>query len=64
MALEQTEPFLRQLGQGEGAGNAAGVSSATAVVGMLEMFASIPCLAVIAGYEPSAPMPDWDICYP
>jgi predicted NAD/FAD-dependent oxidoreductase len=64
MALEQTGPFLRQLGQADGTGSAAGASSAAGALGMLEMFASIPCLAVIAGYEPSAPMPDWDICYP
>ena len=58
MALEQTGPFVRQLGQVQDGGNAAGA------LGMLEMFASIPCLAVVAGYEHSAPMPDWDICYP
>jgi renalase len=55
MALEQTAPFVRMLGQAEGARSALGV---------LEMFASIPCLTLIAGYPLSAPAPDWDICYP
>jgi renalase len=58
MALEQTGPFVRQLGQADGARSAAGA------LGMLEMFASLPCLAVVAGYENSAPSPEWDICYP
>jgi renalase len=58
MALEQTGPFIRNLGQGENARKAAGV------LGMLEMFVSVPCLAVIAGYGPGTPMPDWDIMYP
>ena len=43
VALEQAGPFLRQLGQADGGGSAAGA------LGMLEMFASIPCLAVVAG---------------
>jgi renalase len=55
LALEQSLPFLRawrQQGSGEGA------------LGMLEMFSSLPCLTVIAGYPASAPSTDWDVCYP
>ena len=55
MALEQTAPFVRMLGQAEGARSALGV---------LSMFSSIPCLALIAGYDMSVPAPDWDVCYP
>jgi predicted NAD/FAD-dependent oxidoreductase len=55
MALEQTIPFVRMLGKSDG-----GRSS----LGVLEMFASIPCLTVIAGYDAGIVLPDWDICYP
>jgi predicted NAD/FAD-dependent oxidoreductase len=55
MALEQTAPFVRMLGEAEGARSALGV---------LEMFASIPCLTLIAGYDPTVPIPDWEVCYP
>ena len=30
----------------------------------MEMFSSIPCLALIAGYDTDVPTPDWDVCYP
>ena len=46
MALEQTAPFVRMLGQAEGARSALGV---------MEMFSSIPCLALIAGYDTGVP---------
>lgn len=55
LALEQSLPFLhawRQQGSVEGA------------LGMLEMFSSLPCLTMIAGYPSSAPATDWDVCYP
>jgi hypothetical protein len=55
MALEQSVPFLRNLRP------ASGVDSA---LGVMEMFASIPCLTLIAGYDPGVPRLDWDICYP
>ena len=55
MALEQTAPFVRMLGQAEGAPSA---------LGLLSMFASIPCLALIAGYGAAVPATDWDVCYP
>jgi predicted NAD/FAD-dependent oxidoreductase len=58
LALEQAVPFLRQLGQADRD------RSATGALGVLEMFASIPCLTLGAGYDDSAPLPDWDICYP
>ena len=59
MALEQSVPFLRNLRPASGAGG--GVDSA---LGVMEMFASIPCLTLIAGYDPGVPRLDWDICYP
>ena len=55
MALEQTATFVRMLGQADAARSA---------LGMLSMFSSIPCLALIAGYDASVPSPDWDVCYP
>jgi hypothetical protein len=55
MALEQTAPFVRMLGEAEGFRSA---------LGLLEMFVSIPCLTLIAGYPPTVPAPAWDICYP
>jgi renalase len=55
MALEQTAAFVRMLGQAEGAPGA---------LALLSMFTSIPCLALIAGYEAAVPATDWDVCYP
>jgi renalase len=55
MALEQSVPFLRMLEPAE---------RMRGIQGVLEMFASTPCLTVIAGYDASAPMPAWDIAYP
>lgn len=55
MALEQSVPFVRMLEPAQGV---------RGVLGVLEMFVSVPCLTVIAGYEPGVPMPEWDICYP
>jgi predicted NAD/FAD-dependent oxidoreductase len=55
MALEQSVPFVRMLEPADGARSALGV---------LEMFASIPCLTLIAGYDPAVPTPDWDVRYP
>jgi len=31
---------------------------------LLEMEASVPCLTLIAGYDPDVPNPPWDVCYP
>jgi hypothetical protein len=55
MALEQSKFFVRQLGPSRGADSALGV---------LEMFASLPCLTLIAGYDAAIPRPDWEILYP
>ena len=55
MALEQSVPFLGMLRPAEAVRGALGV---------LDLFVSLPCLTVIAGYPPGGPMPDWDICYP
>ena len=55
MALEQSVLFLRML---EPAGGIRGA------LGMLDLFVSLPCLTVIAGYDPGVPMPGWDICFP
>jgi renalase len=55
MALEQSVPFLRMLPPADGVRGALGV---------VDMFASLPCLTVIAGFDPGVAMPDWDICYP
>ncbi|MGO9310532.1 MAG: NAD(P)/FAD-dependent oxidoreductase [Spirochaetia bacterium] len=55
MALEQSAPFLRNLEPAPGVDSARGV---------LEMFASLPCLTLIAGYEPGVPRLGWDVCYP
>ena len=55
LALEQSLPFLREWRkQGSGAG----------ALGMLELFSSLPCLTIIAGYPDSTPATDWDVCYP
>lgn len=55
MALEQSAPFLRMLEPADGV---------RSMLGVLEMFASLPCLTLIAGYDPAVPSPDWDVCYP
>jgi hypothetical protein len=55
LALEQAVPFLRMLPPESGSASA---------VGMLEMFTSLPCLALIAGYDGETAMPDWDVLYP
>ncbi len=66
LALEQSVPFVRQLSPEDGAGGAGagGPGGAASALGVLAMFASIPCLTVIAGYDPDVPRLDWDICYP
>ena len=55
MALEQSVPFVRMLEPAE---------SVRGILGVLELFMSLPCLAVIAGYDPGVPLPAWDIWYP
>jgi hypothetical protein len=55
MALEQSLPFVRSLEPGSGRDG---------VLALLDMFATLPCLTVIAGYPRSIQAPDWDICYP
>jgi renalase len=55
MALEQSVPFLRMLEPAEGIRGALGV---------LDMFVSLPCLTVIAGYDRGVALPGWDICFP
>ncbi len=44
-----------------------GLPGAPEVDGMrslLGMFASLPCLTLIAGYPLDGPAPDWELCYP
>lgn len=48
MALEQSTAFLRD----------------ERTRALLDMFASVPCLTVIAQYAPGTSAPDWDVCYP
>jgi hypothetical protein len=56
LALEETTALL-----GELAGEP-GVASARA---LLELFATLPCLTLIAGYDPSRTEEvAWDVCYP
>lgn len=55
MALEQSLPFLRMLPSGRERDGA---------IGLLEMFASLPCLTVIAGYAAALRPPGWDVMYP
>lgn len=64
MALEQTVPFLRMLEPAQGAGGAPAATVARGILGVLDLFVSLPCLTVIAGYERGTTMPDWDICFP
>ena len=47
-ALEQSIPFLRD----------------DRTRALLDMFASVPCLTVIAQYAHGTVEPDWDVCYP
>jgi renalase len=55
MALEQTVRLVRTIGQEE---------STKSALGMLDMFASLPCLTLVTGYSADVPRPEWDICYP
>ncbi len=55
LALEQSLPFVSML---EGNERVKGVRAT------LDLFTSVPCLTVIAGYDGDAPTPDWDILYP
>jgi renalase len=55
MALEQSAPFLRMLEPADGI---------RGMLGVLDLFVSLPCLTVVAGYGQDAGMPGWDICYP
>jgi renalase len=55
MALEQSVPFLRLLEPAEGI---------RGVLGVLDLFVSLPCLTLVAGYDPGVLMPGWDICFP
>jgi renalase len=55
MALEESLPFLRVLPAGRERDGA---------IGLLEMFASLPCLTVIAGYTAARRPPGWDVMYP
>jgi predicted NAD/FAD-dependent oxidoreductase len=54
LALEQTIPFLRMFPAADGA----------AALGMLSLFTSLPCLALVAGYDAGTTLPDWEILYP
>ena len=53
LALEQSTALVKTIGQ-----------DAASVVSLLEMFSSIPCLTIVAGYPAGTPAPDWDILYP
>jgi renalase len=55
LALEQAVPFLRALGPGR---------SVEGGLALLDLFASVPCLTVIAGYPEGTRLPAWDILYP
>jgi renalase len=55
MALEQSVPFLRMLEP---------VEVVRGALAVLDLFMSLPCLTLVAGYAADVPMPDWDICYP
>ena len=55
MALEQSVPFLRMLEP---------VEAVRGALAVLDLFVSLPCLTLVAGYGADVPMPDWDICYP
>jgi len=52
-ALEQCLPLLRSLGR-----------EAQGLDAMLGMFASVPCLALAAGYPAGTALPGWDVLYP
>jgi renalase len=53
LALEQSTALAKTIGP-----------DAANAVGLLEMFSSMPCLTVVAGYPKGIPAPDWDILYP
>ena len=52
-ALEQSSALLQTLGK-----------EAASTVALVDMFSSLPCLAVVAGYPAGTAVPDWDIMYP
>ena len=54
-ALEQALPLLRTLPPGR---------EREGCLALLSMFASLPCLTVMAGYPAGSPSPGWDIRYP
>ena len=55
LALDQTPPFLRMLPASRERDSA---------LALISLFASLPTLTVVAGYEKSVTWPDWDISYP
>jgi renalase len=55
LALEQSLPFLTMLPESVERDGA---------LALLGMFASVPCLTLIASYPPATPAPRWDVCYP
>jgi renalase len=64
MALEQSVPFLRMLEPAEGVRGALAATVPRGILGVLDLFVSLPCLTVVAGYEQGTAMPGWDICFP
>ncbi len=52
-ALEQAVPLVHALGK-----------EAQGIHALLRLFASVPCLALAAGYSAGVPEPDWDVSYP
>ncbi|MBN1835884.1 MAG: FAD-dependent oxidoreductase [Spirochaetales bacterium] len=55
LALEQSLPLVRMLPSGRERDGA---------LALLDMFASLPCLTVIAGYRETRRTPEWDLLYP
>jgi hypothetical protein len=55
LALEQGRRLLRGLPE---------TREAEGLRALLELFASAPCLALVAGYAPGHPDPGWDLLYP
>jgi renalase len=55
LALEQSLPFVGMLPDSR---------ERRGAIALLELFASLPCLTVIAGYPESRRAPVWDVLYP
>ncbi|MCU0693291.1 MAG: FAD-dependent oxidoreductase [Polyangiaceae bacterium] len=56
LSLEQSRELVQPL--------ATASIEMNAVVRLLRMIASLPCLTLFAGYDPAVAAPGWDVCYP